>query len=268
MNFEKSVTIENGEKNKKNKTKQTVVKVYVDVTIVNDAKGFKDRVIEARELDPATVKCRPVVDTGQGSFKVLVSIFDSNQDLDIAFAFQEGRYEKLTGVNRLLVLAEVDGGQERHHNIWQILERLKLHELPGLIMVGYLYITNVYLGISKHGGKCSCYICEGYSTLETGTLRTFSSLDTWLSNYEAAGSVRKDMQKYKNVINECLIKADPQKLVGEEIQLPELHLLIGVTNHYCKKLAVVWPSLVLWGSGKWIVHGRHGGGLDGANSDR
>ena len=76
------------------------------------------------------------------------------------------------------------------------------------------------------------------------------------------------MQKFKNVINECLIKADPQKLVGEEIQLPELHLLIGVTNHYYQKLVVVWPSLVLWGRGKWTVHGRHGGGLDGANSDR
>ena len=37
------------------------------------------------------------------------------------------------------------------------------------------------------------------------------------------------MQNYKNVINDCLIKADPSKLVGEEVQLPELHFLISVT---------------------------------------
>ena len=40
------------------------------------------------------------------------------------------------------------------------------------------------------------------------------------------------MQKYKNVINECLIKAEPNVLVGDVVQLPELHLLIGVTNFY------------------------------------
>ena len=118
------------------------------------------------------------MDAGQGSFKVVLSVFDGNQDPDIAFAIQEGKFEKLTGVNRLLVLAEVDGGQERHHNLRKILEKLKLHELPGLIIVGDLCITNVYLGISKHGGKHSCYICEGCSTLEPGVLRTFESLDT------------------------------------------------------------------------------------------
>ena len=44
------------------------------------------------------------------------------------------------------------------------------------------------------------------------------------------------MQKYKNVINECLIKAEQNVLVGDVVQLPELHLLIGVTNFYYKKL--------------------------------
>ena len=54
----------------------------------------------------------------------------------IGFAFQEGKYKKFTGVNRILVLAEVEGGQEQHNNDRQILERLKLHKLPGLIMGG------------------------------------------------------------------------------------------------------------------------------------
>ena len=65
-----------------------------------------------------------------------------------------------------------------------------------------------------------------------------------------------------------MIKAEPEKLVGEEIQMPELHLLIGVSNHYYKKLKLVWPSLVLWARCTWTVHGRQGGGLDGANSSR
>ena len=52
------------------------------------------------------------------------------------------------------------------------------------------------------------------------------------------------------------------------MQLPELRLLIGVTNFYYKKLEKVWPQLSVWGHGKWTVHGRQGGGLDGANCDR
>ena len=170
---------------------------------------------------------------------MVVSVFDGNQDPEIAFAVQEGKYEKLTGVNRLLLLAEVDGGQERYHNLRQIMERLKLHELPGLLLVGDLSIVNALLGISKHGGKFSCYICEGPSTLESGALCTFGSLYNWQKKFKADGSEKKSMQKYKNVINECLIKAEPNVLVGDVVQLPELHLLIGVTNFYYKKLEKV-----------------------------
>ena len=76
------------------------------------------------------------------------------------------------------------------------------------------------------------------------------------------------MQKYKNVINECLIKAEQNVLVGDVVQLPELHLLIGVTNFYYKKLEKVWPQLPVWGHRKLTVYGRQGGGLNGANCER
>ena len=40
-----------------------------------------------------------------------------------------------------------------------------------------------------------------------------------------AGSVPKNMSKFKNVINECLLKADPTELVGNMLPLPKLYLL-------------------------------------------
>jgi hypothetical protein len=76
------------------------------------------------------------------------------------------------------------------------------------------------------------------------------------------------MQQFKNVVNRCLLAADPDELVGVKLPLPELHLLIGVCNHLYKLLQRVWPRLAQFGRGKWTVHGRHGGGLDGANSVR
>ena len=153
------------EKRKKSKKKREIEKKEVNVTIAKNSLRLAELVIEARGLDKEKVRCWVVIDGGQGSIKVCASIFDSDTDPDVLFAAQEGPGEKMTGVNRLLLLAEVDGGLECHHNVRLLLEKLKIHLLPGLDLVGDLCITNTYLGISKHGGKFACYVCEGASTL-------------------------------------------------------------------------------------------------------
>ena len=66
------------------------------------------------------------------------------------------------------------------------------------------------------------------------------------------------MQKFKNVINKCLIKAEPDVLVSDVLPLPELHL-----PHYFKVMLKLWSRLAMWGRGKWTVHGRRVGGLTG-----
>ena len=106
----------------------------------------------------------------------MVRVFDSDIDPDISFTYQEEKHEKLTGSNCLLVLAQVNGGQERYENIRLLLERLQLQRISGLVLVGDLSIVNVYIGISSHSGKYACYICEGESTLEAGTACTFRNL--------------------------------------------------------------------------------------------
>ena len=90
MNFERCVTEGNKERITK---KRKIVREDVNVTIVKDCKAFIHKVIEIRGLKLETVKCRPVFDGGQGSFKVVVSVFDGNQDPEIAFALKEGKYE-------------------------------------------------------------------------------------------------------------------------------------------------------------------------------
>ena len=215
------------------------------MTIAKDAKQLIEKVVEARGLDINNVKCRTVIDGGQGSLKIVTSVFQS----DIDELTQEGKSEKLTGSNRLIILAEVEGGLETHSNIRQLLERLQLERLPGLIMVGDLCITNVYTGISKHGGKFACHLCEGESTTESGKLRTFGSLADHHAAYTAAGSKPAQMQKHKNVINKCLLKAEPDVLVTDVLPLPELHLLLGGSTHFYKLLLKLWPQLAIWGRG-------------------
>ena len=192
MNFEVKVEDDDEEdkqlRNKKTKKKKTEYDMKdIDVTIVKDARALVEEVMVARGLKPETLMYRAVIDGGQGSLKICCSVFDRNTNPEVSSTL-EAPGEKLTGVNRLLLLAEVDGGLERHHNVRLLLERIQLDRLPGMVMVGDLCITNVYVGISKHGGKHACYVCEGESTLESGVLRTFGSLERHYLAYVAAGS--------------------------------------------------------------------------------
>ena len=75
------------------------------MTIAKDAKQLIEKVVEARGLDINNVKCRTVIDGGQGSLKIVTSVFQG----DIDELTQEGNSEKLTGSNRLIILAEVEG---------------------------------------------------------------------------------------------------------------------------------------------------------------
>ena len=259
------------ENNKVNKfgkkcKKNDVVMQEIDIAIAKDSKTLVEKVAEVCGLDIKKIKCRMVMDTGQGSLKVCVSIFDGNIDPEICFSSQGGPGEKLTGVNRLIILAEVEGGQESHYNMRQIFERIHLEQLPGLVLVSDLCATNAYLGLSKHGGKFACYICEGPATLQSGQLRTFGSLHKNYANYREAGSNPKKMQQFKNVIAPCLVPGEENEFVGDKLPLPELHLLLGISNHFYKLLLKVWPGLEMWGHGKWTFHGWHDGGLDGINS--
>jgi hypothetical protein len=176
MVFEKTEKEESEQKSKKKKKKKVIVKTETSVTVARDAAGLVKKVAEARGISLDNIKSRVVIDGGQGSLKVVVSIFDKNVDPEVTFGGQEGVREKVTGSSRLIILAEVDGGQERYSNLRQLFDKLQLEEIPGVVLVGDLCVTNVYLGISKHGGKYACYVCEGPCTLESGELRTFGSL--------------------------------------------------------------------------------------------
>ena len=87
---------------------------------------MQKKVIEARSLNEEKVKIRVVIDSGQGSLKIAANVFDGNIDPEVMIGDQEGPEEKLTGVNRLLILAEVEGGQEKHYNIRKLLKKLDI----------------------------------------------------------------------------------------------------------------------------------------------
>ena len=78
------------------------------------------------------------------------------------------------------------------------------------------------------------------------------------------------MQEFKNVINESLLKEDSDTIILSVIPLPELHLLMGLVNWAVEFMYKVVPKadlLVKMEQKGITVHGYHGGGLDGVNSN-
>ena len=108
-------------------------------------------------------------------------------------------------VNRLLPLAVVENCPERHHNLPQILNHIKLQEVKGLFIVGDLKIYNVMLGLSAHGGKYSCSFCLGPASIYSGVHRTFGHLKDHYISYQKTGSNPKLMLQHYNTINDCWV---------------------------------------------------------------
>ena len=258
----KTVRVRGGKLAKKLIEKRQIVLKEKDVAIVKDTSEFLAKIAELRNISQEDAFYRVCKDGGGGSFKAVVSVLDRSVDPS-----REKDGELLSGVNRLLPLAVCPGIPERHHNLRQIMEHLKLHLVPNLKSVMDLCLLNAILGISAHGGKFSCSWCEGPSSLEAGELRTFKHLHQKYQGYQAAGAKPSKMKDFANVTKPCLTVAEPDQLVLEVHPIPELHCTMGVVNHLVKLCASVDSNFLdLLKQQNIFQHGYHGGGLDGNNS--
>ena len=238
-----------------------IVKKEKNVTIVKNAASFCQKIAEMRNIAPDDAMFRVCQDGGGRSFKSVVSVMDRKMNPEA-----ETKGEMLSGVNRLLPLALCPGIPERHFNLRKIMEHLRLHEVPNLKVVMDLCLLNAHTGVSSHGGKYSCAFCDGPSSLQSGTLRTFGHLAKKYSE-SLAGANPARMKDFCNVIQPCLTVASPEVKVIDVHPLPELHLHIGVVNHLAKLcINVDEKFLDLLKKHNIFRHGYQGGGLDGNNS--
>ena len=217
---------------------------------------------EIQNILPADAKYWVCQDRGGSSFKSVVSVMDKTVNPEM-----ETKGKILSGVNRVLPLAVWPGVPERHYNLCQIMDHLKLHIISNITIVMYLCLLNAILSISSRGDKYACSFCSGPCTLKSDPLRTFGHLNEKYNQYQATGAKPKKMKEFSNVIQPCLTVADPEKLVMNEHPLPELHLLMGVVNHLIELFINVDPQIVnLLKNHNNYHHGYQGGGLDGNNS--
>ena len=227
-----------------------------DLTILKQPKEFLEQLAKDRFISEGDVVHRISMDGGDNSFKIICNTFSKHQDPEVTFTRTEKPGNLCSGVNRSIVLAYVEGVQENYENLRVVLELLQLDQL-GFVISADLKLLNVYLGLSGHGGKFACYMCEGELGLESGVLRTLSSLINNSLAYAAAGSTAADMMLYKNCVKPPLLVASKDQLVMNLVPPPELHLLMGGTN---KGLEVLREGLNMVGLEEklWEWCSKHG----------
>ena len=178
-------------------------------------------------------------------------------------------------MNRSIVLAYCEDLEDNYSNCRIIMELLRVDELESVIAADYK-LLNILLGLSGHGGKFACIYCEAPKGLEVGIIRTFSGITEQAQAYKGAGANPKNMMKFKNVLNLPLINVQNNQPIWHAIPIPELHSLMGCTNHplellrkYLEKLGLE-EELWLWCDGHGVTRRGYNGKnkLDGNNSTR
>ena len=86
----------------------------------------------------------------------------------------------------------------------------------------------VIIGKQTASAIHSCPYCEGREPwIDNCILSSIGSLRAWNKKFVESGSVLKNAQHYKNVVNEPLLLGDEKTLILEMLNIPELHCLMG-----------------------------------------
>ena len=147
---------------------------------------------------------------------------------------------KDTSVKKLLLPSIYPDILEVHSNLYKILEDLGVEAVEFLVCAD---IKMLLLLIGKPEGKTThgcpfCDIATPYST-SYYTLYTVADLYTWHQKYLEDGSKYQKQKLYQNIVNSPLITGPPDKLVLDLLNLPSLHLLIGVVEKQIKEIEKV-----------------------------
>ena len=193
--------------------------------------------IHARNLNPGDVQVLVGLDDGQGFNKIGFTLIDCGKEV------VEGRTKKSqglfpkafkdSGVKKLFLAAVVPGVPENHHNQKVLLNALGMEGIEWSMTVD-LKMAICLTGKASGQPTFGCPFCDMGKpyTAETYNLLTLSDLTKNNEDYVAAGSPVKDQAKYQNCVNPHLLAGEPHFLVLGIINVPELHLIIGIVDKH------------------------------------
>ena len=136
----------------------------------------------------------------------------------------------LSSVNKLFLIGLLPEAQETYPNLKIILEEINLGKIPHTISSDLKADLTV---MGKQQASCSfpCIYCPiSKDFVGSSTLLTLGELRAMRAAYLNAGEPHKDAKEFLNVINDILLDGPDDCLVIDIINLPELHIMLGVVG--------------------------------------
>ena len=226
------------------KDKETKVEVHKEKTGVffNDLDQLVSLALQERGEDPRDITGLVGLDQGQGSLKVALTLVNNKKEdkENVRSKYSQGvapKNFKDTSVKKLLLLSVYPDIPEVHSNLNKILEDLGIEAVEFLVCAD---IKMLLLLIGKPEGKPThgcpfCDIATPYSSSQY-TLYTVADLYTWHQKYLMDGSKYQKQKLYQNFVNSPLVTGPPDRLVLDLLNLPSLHILIGVVDKHIKEI--------------------------------
>ena len=148
---------------------------------------------------------------------------------------------KDSGVKRLFLAAVVPETPENNHNLCQLIHAMGMEGLEWGSTTD-LKMALVLVGKSLGQPTYGCPFCDMSKPYldESYKLTSLDDLQQLHQAYLEAGSNRRTQARYQNCVHPNLLAADPETLVLDLLNIPELHLLIGVVDKHLEGLEKVF----------------------------
>ena len=229
--------------------KKNVTRNFSEYAIVTtDITGLIDKVLLERQLDKKDALIRIGLDGGGGFLKVCLSIF--NLDNAVSKSSNLAKKFKDSGVKKVFVIGIAPGVPENYINMKKLWLSIGLDKLKyDFTIATDLKLCNILLGLMSHSSMHPCCWCDTskYNLDKRGNQRTFASLYELFWAYFDAKANRSQAKEYGNVIHPPIIDMeDDNTPLIHKVPPPELHLLLGPTNHLYNELSKVWPGTDAW----------------------
>lgn len=145
-----------------------------------------------------------------------------------------------SSVHKVLLLAIATDLQENHHNLNIIISKLKLNSLVYSLSEDIKVMLQM---VGKQSASCKhpCPYCEAESPLQFGVhfnANTLGSLDENHKSWEKAGANPLQAKQFQNVTKPSLLTGSLETKVIEKLNIPGLHIILGVTDKLLKEMEI------------------------------
>ena len=209
-----------------------------------DIIGLIVTLIEARQLDPEHTEVIFGADDGQGSLKICMTVKTDDPNPPPkekgAGDFAAGTEAKLSSVKRLMLVALVPGVSESYSTMASIFSKL-----PSLSGLDYSLTVDMKMALFLLGKMSAasthpCLYCSAkapFLVVDAGELFTVDDLKELNDMFMASGLPRDQAKKFGNCANKPILAVVGNKLVILLLNIPSLHILIGIIGKFHNHIA-------------------------------